>query len=186
LICYDEDSIIRAFFGRPALSARDEKDADNDRHIQNIFRAITPTDELPFDYITLLSFSEPRVIDDQYTLHFRQLCRLFNPVVFEKKELNDKEIISLVASAHDHSFISRIDRVKIEQLTREEVAKSDDNVWLNKFCLTPKGRFVLELSKNQNYQKMCGLESWRKLIVDKIKSQAIHVDTIDKFVPRGE
>lgn len=79
---YDRDSLIKVFFGRPSKSVKDEKDADNDRHIQNIFRAVHPGDGVPFDFITLLSFREPIVVNEEYSRHFNELCKKINPTEF--------------------------------------------------------------------------------------------------------
>jgi len=179
---YGKEDLIRAFFGRPSISSKDEKDIDNDRHIQNIFRSITPSDELPFEYITLLSFSDPLLVNENYTQYFNNLCSRFNPVAFTQKRITDKEIISLVASAHDHAFLSRIDKVKLESLTNDS-GESDlpNGIWQNKFCLTPKGKFILELTNEDFFKTMCSLESWRPLITGKIKTQHIKVNTIEKF-----
>lgn len=175
---YDRDGLIKAFFGRPSVSVKDEKDIDNDRHIQNIFRAVTPSDSVPFDYITILSFRDPALVNEDHTRYFNDLCKKINPTEFSNKELRDSDVIKYVASAHDHSFLTRIDKTNTSNTSKEV-----DHIWLNSFCLTPKGKFILELTKDALYHELCCLSSWRHLIVDNIKSQRIHVNTIDKFTP---
>ncbi len=178
---YDKNSLVKAFFGRAAVSKQDEKDADNDRHIQNIFRAVNVTDAVPFDYITLLSFRDPAIVNAEYTGYFNDLCRKINPTVFQHKEkrLKDKDIISYVLSAYDHAFITRIDKV-----IPPNISKDDNGIWLNRYCLTPKGQFMLEITKDPLYQELSCLDSWRHLICDNIRDQNINVNTIDRFIPR--
>lgn len=171
---YDHDTLISAMYGRPSITVYDEKDSDNDRHLQNIFRAISPEDELPFDYIALLSFAEPKIINSDYCKFFNELCVKFNIKAYSNKLVMDNEIIKMVSSAHDHSFISRIDRAK-------ENKEDADDVWLHRFCLTPKGKYILELTKDEHYQNLCCMRSWRPLIVNQIKAQSIRIQSIDKY-----
>ena len=147
---------------------RDEKDIDNNRHIQNIFRARSPADQLPYDYITLLSFAEPKLVNQDFVKSFNTICRKINPINFPQKGLSNKEIIKYAGSAQHHEFITRIDRVNIDTENSSSSEKNTLGIWMNKFCLTPKGKFMLKLSREEYYQEICSLKSYRKLVVNEI------------------
>ena len=173
---FSKKQFLHLLFGDAVTNKADlllTANAEKTRDIVNLFLKIHDDDEVPLIYVTLLTVgrSPTKKVDRDFYLLFNRICGQLNPKGIGQKVFAERQILDYLTFCHRAHLIRRIDFVYISEYIALD--HNTDPTFLLKntlISITPRGEELLQLTKEADYQNICGLRFWRKDIQDKIQS----------------
>ncbi len=176
---YSRETFIDMLFGKKNnnnLMLTDE--VEQQRDIFNIFSKNLENDPVPVFYITLVTIDSVKIkkLDTDFVNKFNNICKKINQKEMEHKEYNENQISLYLKSCHKMHLIRRVSFESMEEyLGRHMGIHKDNPLYKTYFSMTAKGDELLLMTRDKQYQKLCGLQYWRKEVQKSISNMKFNL-----------